>query len=198
VVDENTCPEPFHPYATSHRAAEDIVRAQHKAGTMRGLVVRLSNAFGAPADLSADCWSLLINGLTLQAVRALRMSLSTTGRQRRDFVPLSEVCRALSHLLQIPGSVNDVINLGAGWAPTALEVAGLIATRTEAVLFVRPEISLGVVTDEVGLNPLDYRIGRLRATGFELHDRENCVLQELDELIEFCRRNAKDIPSCDP
>jgi UDP-glucose 4-epimerase len=194
VVDEHTCPEPRHPYATSHRAGEDAVRSAHEARAIDGIVVRLSNSFGAPVDPDADCWSLLTNDLCRQAVNTRRAVLRSDGIQRRDFVPISEACRAIAHLLttQSSGLGDGVFNVGSGWVPTIIEMAELVATRVEAVLRFRPHIQKGSCTDAIGSGPLDFRSERLLATGFE--PRRGAIVEELDRLIAFCAQQAQMIP----
>ena len=194
TVDENTCPQPRHPYATSHRAAEDVVRLAQQAGRIEGLVVRLSNGFGAPADPAADCWSLVTSDLCLQAVRSRRLTLRTRGEQRRDFVPLAEVCRALTHLLVAPAAVckEEVLNLGGGWAPTLRELAALIAARVAAVLGFCPELHRGEGSDAIGPGLLEYRIARLLGTGFA--PDPTATTTELDRLIRYCQQHRESLP----
>ena len=50
VITEETCPTNLHPYATSHRAGEDVVLAAHQRGEIEGIVIRLSNGYGDVAD----------------------------------------------------------------------------------------------------------------------------------------------------
>jgi UDP-glucose 4-epimerase len=194
TVDESACPQPRHPYATSHRAAEDLVRHAQHSGRLEGLVVRLSNSYGAPLDPAADCWTLLTNDLCLQSVRARRLVLRTTGEQRRDFVPLTETCRALAHLLAVPAAhfQQEVVNVGGGWAPMLREMAALIATRVYAVLGFRPEVHVGERTDAVGTGLVQYRIARLRATGFD--PDPDAPVAELDRLIGFCQEYRESLP----
>jgi UDP-glucose 4-epimerase len=189
VVDELTCPQPRHPYATSHRAGEDVVRHAHGAAMIEGIVVRLSNSFGAPVDPSAHCWSLLINDLCLQSIRTRRAVLKTVGTQRRDFVGISEACRAIAHLLAVAASSlgDGVFNVGSGWTPTTLEVAEVVAARVEELLGFRPEIQKGAARDAVGDGSLQFRVQRLVNTGFEPH-RQACT-EDLDKLIAFCVRH---------
>jgi UDP-glucose 4-epimerase len=47
TITEATVPRPAHPYATTHRAAEDFVLAAHDRRALTGIVVRLSNGFGS-------------------------------------------------------------------------------------------------------------------------------------------------------
>ena len=194
VVDEDTCPQPRHPYATSHRAAEDVVRAAQYAGRLEGLVVRLSNSYGAPADSTADCWSLFTNDLCLQAVRSQRLVLDTNGEQRRDFVPLSEVCRALMHLLAVPARVcaSEVLNVGGDAARTLREMAACIAARVDAVLGFMPAVIVGERSDGVGNALLEYRSARLHASGFVPDPLAPTA--ELDRLIRFCQAHSGSLP----
>ncbi len=185
TITEETCPHPIHPYATSHRAAEDVVRAATAQGFVEGTVLRLSNAFGAPAKLETDCWGLLLNDLCRQAVVSGALVLRSSGKQRRDFISMTDACRAIRHCLQLPAtSIRDhVFNLGGQWSPTIVEAATFVADRFESRGHVRPEItSLPAVSEEKS-EPLDYRIDLLKSTGFV---PENDSTMELDGLITFC------------
>ncbi len=187
TLTEKTCPFPVHPYATSHRAAEDVVCAASFQGSIEGVVLRLSNAFGAPVLAEADCWDLLFNDLCRQVVVSDAMVLRSSGMQRRDFIALADVCRAIQHCLQLPAvSLSDrVFNLGGQWSPTILEAAVLVADRFEAQGRVRPAITKAVAANGERSEPLDYRIDLLKGTGFvPIMD----VMDELDGLINFCEK----------
>lgn len=186
VIAEETCPVSLHPYATSHRAGEDAVRSAHKNGEIEGIVIRLSNAYGAPADKEANCWMLLMNDLCRQAVTTRHMVLRSSGLQRRDFVPLTEVCRAVDHLLIRPAQelVGGVFNLGGEWSPTVWEVAGLVRERCAAMLGFQPELSR--IPPQAGetVAELDYRIEALRRSGFQ---PDTDRIAEIDRLLDFCK-----------
>lgn len=185
TITELTCAVPSHPYATSHRAGEDAVRAAGRAGEIEGLVLRLSNAFGAPARKEADCWMLLINDLCRQAVTTRRMVLRSSGLQRRDFVPLAEACRAIGHFLRMPSKTapGDVFNVGGGVSMTVWDVACLVGERCQAVLGFRPELQrVAPAPGEVSA-ALDYRIDLLRESGF---DPGADPADEIDRLLAFC------------
>ena len=99
----------IHPYATSHQAGEDAVLMENKKGSIKGIVVRLSNAFGAPIHNDVNCWTLLVNDLCKQAVNHQELVLSSSGRQKRDFVSLTNVCSAIIHLTEC--NLDDVDSL---------------------------------------------------------------------------------------
>jgi len=186
ILSEETCPMPVHPYATSHRAAEDTVLAAHRQGVLKGVVLRLSNSFGAPASVEANCWDLLFNDLCRQVVGSDGITLRSSGLQRRDFVPITDVCRAILHVLDLPvdASVQPLFNVGGNWSPTIYEVAQQVADRFEQKTGCRPEITRPAPAPGEMAQDLEYRSERLCRTGFRfVTDRT----QELDDLIEFCR-----------
>jgi UDP-glucose 4-epimerase len=188
-VDEQTLPRPRHPYASSRLAAEHALRAATFGQALEGIVVRLSNAFGAPATADADCWALVCNDLARQAVTTQRAQLSSDGTQRRDFIPMSEACRALVHLLELPATAigEGIFNVGGAFAPTLREMAGLIAGRAGLRLGVDVAVVTGAARDAVGAAPLEYCVSRLYDSGFKA--RPAAVTQELDQLVDYCTRH---------
>lgn len=185
-IDENMLPRPRHPYATSHRAAEDAVLAAHDEEKLIGLVLRLSNGFGAPAHPDVNRWSLLVNDLCRQAVTQHSLTLRSAGLQRRDFVTLQDVGRAFSHVLDLGRKQvgNGVFNIGGAWAPRVIDMVELIQERCLAVLgftpdIIRPEPGAGEVTME-----LDFRIDRLLSSGFELSGN---AAAEIEATLLLCR-----------
>lgn len=190
VVDEEVEPKPSHPYGRSHLAAEQVMRAAHARGELDAVVIRLSNSFGAPANAAPEAWKLVLNQLGRQAVRERRMTLATAGNQRRDFIAMSEVCRALRHLCVAPATAlrAGLFNVGGEWAPTIADAAGAIAKRVTAKLGFTPPVVRGAVADPVGAGPLDFRCQRLRDSGFAaLADSRDA---ELDRLISSCEHES--------
>ncbi len=186
VITEDTCPAGLHPYATSHRAGEEVVRDASGRGEIEGLVIRLSNAFGPPAHADVDCWVLLCNDLCRQAVTTGRMVLSTPGLQRRDFITLTDTCRAIHYLLALPASKagNGVFNLGGNWSPTVLELAGTLRAAASAVLRTEVELSAPATPPAAAPQPLRFGIDKLAGTGFVL-TRDHS--SEINQLLEFCK-----------
>ncbi len=176
-----------HPYAASHLAGERAVLLAGEKGTIAPVVMRLSNSYGAPAHRDANCWMLLVNDLCRQAVVEKALTLKTSGLQRRDFIPLAEVSRAVEHLLTIPRELMSgrVFNVGGNWAPTVLEMAELIQQRSEVVLGERPSLSHAIATKGELTPDLEYLTEAFRSTGFEPRtDRA----AEIDGLLRFCER----------
>lgn len=189
TITEESLPRPVHPYAISHRTAEDVVLAANREGTFRGFVVRLSNGIGAPININVDRWSLIGNDLCRQVVTTNEIRLKTSGIQERDFIALSDVARAVSHIIRLPDEAigDGLFNLGGERSVSILQLATLIQQRCRAVLgftppIVRPDPNFG----EKPAPPLNYSIAKLKATGFTVQGR---LEDEIDGTLLFCKKN---------
>ena len=130
-ITEDSPTKASHPYATSHQAGEDAVLTESKKGNIKGIVVRLSNAFGPPVYNDVNCWTLLVNDLCKQAVNQQQLVLNSSGKQKRDFVSLANVCSAIIHLTEcdLDGVDSHLFNIGGNWAPSILEMSKKFAQR---------------------------------------------------------------------
>ena len=191
VISEETCPASFHPYATSHLVGEDVVRFAHQLGEIEGIVIRLSNAYGAPAHLDANCWMLLVNDLCRQGLMTQRMVLQSSGLQRRDFITLTDACRAIAHLLELPASKlgDGLFNVGGRWTPTVLEITQHVAERIYSATDQKPGIFRKADKSTGSPEMFDYRMEKLIETGLSVNGIDN-VDQEIDGLIQFCLRHV--------
>ncbi len=183
-IDETTLPKPVHPYAISHKVAEDFVLAAHERKEIEGIVVRLSNSFGVPVTPDINRWTLLVNDLCRQAAKSGELHLNSSGAQLRDFITLDDVTRAVNHLLQISTVqlADGLFNLGSGKTMSILEMTKRIAGRWQALT--GREIPI-VRHADVSIPPpeLNYRCDKLVATGFELVSEVN---REIDDTLKLC------------
>lgn len=181
-LDEQTLPRPTHPYSWTHRAAEDIVLG---ARGLRGIVLRVSNAVGAPRDTAANCWMLITNDLCREAVVEGTLTLRGSGRDARDFLPLPDVIDATRHVAELDdaGLGERLFNVGAGATCTTRQIAERIAVACDGVIGRRPTLSFDEAAG-VGTPPgFDFRIDRLAATGFSPANRLDAALEE---ILQFC------------
>ncbi len=186
-IDESTLPRSRHPYASSHRAAEDVVLAA--AGHLSPVVLRLSNGFGAPMHRGANCWKLLVNDLCSQAVADRTMTLRSSGLQKRDFITMRDVAGVVSHMMDLDRTVlgDGIYNVGGGRSMRVLEMAEAIQRRSVEVLGYLPEIVRPEPAESEANPDLEYRIGKLLATGFSFQgDFEG----EIDSTLRLCRDGA--------
>lgn len=182
-IDETTLPRCKHPYATSHRAAEDVVLAA--SDNAASIVLRLSNGFGCPAHAAVNSWMLLVNDLCRQAITLGSMTLRSSGLQRRDFVTLHDVGRAVSHMLNMPDVKigNGIFNVGGGRSMPVIEMAEIIQSRCTALMGFTPEI-IRPAPKPNEMNPtLEYKIDKLLESGFTLNGN---FQGEIDGILMMC------------
>lgn len=177
---------PGHPYAITHKAAEDFVLAKGDRGEIEAVVVRLSNAFGWPTWAGVDRWTLVLNDLCRQAVVDRALTLRSSGRQERDFVCLGDAAAAIRHLLDVPTAAlgDGIFNLG-GETATVLAMAERVRARAARVLGYMPTLSVGTDADGTAPPPLRFDSGRLAATGFTWRGD---VDGEIDGMLRLCQR----------
>jgi UDP-glucose 4-epimerase len=189
VITEETVTNNLHPYATSHRIGEDLVRNAHQKNEIKGIVIRLSNAFGAPMHKEANCWMLLANDLCFQAIKSKQLFLHTNGLQFRDFITLSDTVKAIEYLIgcQISKLGDGLYNLGGSQSLRVIDFAQNIAKRCNIVYGYEPNITRSKdATSYDLLEPLDYRIDKLLEAGFQLQGNGN---DEIDATLRFCHNN---------
>jgi len=149
----------------------------------------MSNAFGAPLDVRANCWQLLANDLSMQAVVKGTLRLTSSGVQSRDFVPLWYVCSVTEKLirLQFPQDSYRVFNLG-GSSMTVREFATLVQAQASTLLgkLVQLEIPPEMAPQEK--QALDYCSRKLTDyLGLSSPEMES----EINDLLLFCLEICK-------
>ncbi len=183
-IDELSLTRPVHPYAITHRTAEDFVLAAN-AHKPIGIVLRLSNGFGAPLHPDIDRWSLLVNDLCRQAVTKRKLVLKSTGTQQRDFITLLDVCRTVRHFLFFHENKNidGLFNVGGELTMSVIKMTELIQDRCHNTLGFKPEIIKPAIEQEDQEKNLYYNIDKLKSTGFKLHGDP---VHEIDSMLRFC------------
>ena len=184
VIDERVLPRPLHPYAITHKFSEDFVLAAHDLGRIQGVVLRLSNAFGVPANHYMDRWTLLVNDLCRQAVSTGVLRLKSDGKQWRDFITLTDVARATHHLLpcNLEQVEDGLFNLGGHMPMTVYAMASRVAMRWQLLTGRLIDIVCGQAAGN-DFPALDYRCDKLLATGFSL---TSPIDEEIDNTLRFC------------
>ncbi|MBF0427588.1 MAG: NAD-dependent epimerase/dehydratase family protein [Magnetococcales bacterium] len=186
LITEESCPRNRHPYATSHRAGEDVVLYAWQQGLVDGLVIRLSNAYGRPMHPAVDCWMLLVNDLCRQAVSCGEMVLKTSGEQPRDFIALSDLCRLLENYLNrlLPEPAGRVVNVGSGRSVLVLEMAKRIQKRCMITLGISPALRYPLSQGGTPALELCYQ-GQWGGETMPSCDPENDG--EIDALLQVCQ-----------
>ena len=187
VITEKSCTNNLHPYATSHKAAEDCVLQANLDGKLQGFVFRLSNAVGAPLDKEVNCWMLLTNDICRQAVSKKEIILHSDGSQMRDFVPISTVAQVVGHFATTDvGTSNFLYNLGSGISYSVNEVASIVKDRCTNKFGYSMNINKSLNSRCNRVLNLNYKIDLLKQS-MSLYD--NSLIDEIDDILEFCHNN---------
>nr|WP_255535299.1 SDR family oxidoreductase [Polynucleobacter sp. AM-26B4] len=184
-ISEDVCPRNLHPYASSHLAGENLLLADNQ---LTGIVLRLSNSFGAPVKKDTDCWTLVINDLCRQAVEKKNITIRSDTSQLRDFIALSDVTLAIEHFINLPlkNNIDNVFNLGGNLVLNLREVSELVATRCSVIFGYKPGIKYTDQSKEFSRCFLNYQVQKLLSTGFNL---KNPIEKEIDDLLLYCKKN---------
>lgn len=183
-IDESVTPHPRHPYASTHREAEDIVLGTRDLG---GVVLRLSNAIGFPMDERANCWRLVGPNLCRQAVESNHLTLLGDGSAMLDFICMSDAVRAIAHILELPDHAlgDGLFNVSTGRSIPVIALAERIASVSERVLGTKPEISISKGSSGETQALHSYISDKIAGTGFLL---KGDLDSELTETLLQCRK----------
>lgn len=186
--DENTITRPVHPYAITHKCAEDYVLAYSSGKGMSNTVVRLTNSFGGAAFPTANRWTLLVSDLCRSAVNTGKMTLLGDGTQLRDFICLHDVCAATAHLMNLIDvkTSGQIFNLGAGHSISVWDMAMLVKHRAEEVLG-RPIDLIRKFPSGFESVKLTISIEKLLSSGFTLKNDVEC---EINSTIQYFKTYA--------
>ena len=189
-IDEATPPRPVSDYAVSKLLGEGYCYRASAATPMSVAVLRPSNGYGAPLFPSADCWMLVINDFCRRAVEQGEILLTSAGTQRRDWVALSDIVRAV-RLLASPELPKEplggmVYDVGAGNSVSVREIADMVAS-VFAEEFGRA-VPVHVAPDAPAAapgGPMDYGSERIAALGFvpvaEMREEIRAILRFVTE-----------------
>ena len=188
VITEETPTSPFHPYAITHRAAEDLVSFFNHYHKMKTLIFRLSNGYGYPMDADINRWTLVFNDLCRQAVTSGRIVLKSSGKQHRDFISLHDVARAVYHFLfAVPDKWGDgLYNLGGNCSMSILDVAEKISDvyrkkyKKEMLEIKTGQDDSGSITPE----PVKYSVEKIAGTGLTLKGN---MISEIERTMRVCK-----------
>ncbi len=189
TVTEHVIPAPRSAYSITRLACEHILASA--IGDESLVVLRLSNAVGAPADISVQRWTLLANDLCLRAASGRPLELRTPDQQR-DFVGVTDVARIVTAACD-PGLLDaGTYNLASGETMTVYEFARLVADQSDIEGMGRPQIVLPPTVTEVAPHQggaTRYRIDTRRLASFGLVT-STPLTEAVAETLRLCREAA--------
>jgi UDP-glucose 4-epimerase len=179
IIDEDSLTKPNHPYSISKYNSEIRLQQLIKESKIKLIVIRLSNSFGSPIYLNSNCWMLLMNDIAKQIILNKQIVLNSDGKQRRDFISINNVCRAVNHLVNTDLG-NSVFNLGGEWTPTINEIATTMQSLSKKYVGNHPKIKRIYTNTNSKSVKFSFKIDRIKKTGFHL---KNNNLNEIENLI---------------
>ncbi|MBL0059827.1 MAG: SDR family oxidoreductase [Elusimicrobia bacterium] len=186
VLREDTPPAPGHPYALGRYLGECVADYFRSNKGLPVLRLRLSNAMGAPADVSVPRWSLLFNDLCDQVVRTGKIVLKSPGNQKRNFITLEDTARAVSFLLRRPKRWPDqgLLHVGHPRAMTLREAAESVAGVAQKIWGVSVPVEIPAMTPRAP--SWTFSVQRLQRMGFSWRNR---IEWEIESTLRLCRRS---------
>ena len=185
-ITENISPKNKHPYSTSNLAGEESVIQAHLSGKIQGVVLRLSNCIGAPKDVNSNCWMLLVNDLCKQIIEHQKMKLNSNGKQLRNFITITDVCRVVNLFteLNFKSNENTIFNVG-NKTISIIEMAEIIQKRCKLILGFSPKLEIKN-QENVRVENFQYKTDKLDSIGFK---SQISYEEEIDNLLIFCKNH---------
>ncbi len=191
TLTEDMRPEPRSSYAIARLASEHLA-AMLTAASSELVVLRLSNAVGAPDHPTVDRWTLVANDLCRQGARLGRLELHSSGVQWRDFIALSDVVAILTAASRIEEPVvpPGTYNMGTGNPVTIRALAEMIQDAFERCSGRRPELH---APDPGPERPAPYRVCVQRAAEHGLR-ASRPLSAAVEETVRFCLEHREELP----
>jgi UDP-glucose 4-epimerase len=188
LLTESTKVHPATTYAKTHFQAEQaLMESQEK---IKGIVLRLANAIGAPVHPQVNVWNLVTNDLCLQAVRNRSMKLNSSGNQERNFVSIAYLTSAIRSLLlrssDLPAKTS-ILNMGGSRNITIWQFAQLIQQRCQAILGYTPTLTRPTNTTEDLSNQKSFIFDCARIQSWVGEEQASMLSQAVDETLLFCK-----------
>ena len=183
-ISENTLPVTIHPYAITHKAAEDYVIAATHQKKINGIILRLSNSFGTPVSPDVNRWTLLANDLCRQAIEKESLTLNSNGCQYRDFICLTDVEEIINFIVSDPDKLNKVIYNMGGKTMRVLDMAELIVQKYSLLFGKNIPINTPQGAETSSEPLLSYSSNLIQSEGCLI---KNDFKSELRELLIFCK-----------
>ncbi|PKD16248.1 hypothetical protein APR41_10715 [Salegentibacter salinarum] len=189
-LNEYTQAVPSHPYSITHRCAEDYVIAYFHKHNLNTKVVRLSNSFGYPAFPTANRWTLLINDICKSIVEDRSFKIKSNRLQERDFISLSNVCKAIEKLIDysIPEGDNRIFNLSNGKSRTLFEIGLWIKKIAENYFGEEIQFSFDASKD-LPIIPLKLSSQKIKKSGWNPTPHKD--VDEIQQTFDFFIKKNK-------
>jgi UDP-glucose 4-epimerase len=173
-----------HPYASSHRAGEDgLLSVSQTEFFFKGVVLRLSNGVGAPANRNSNCWMLAVNDFCRQLIENGKIEVNSPQGVERDFFPISLLCNTISSIINLDKMDERIINVSSAKTMSLIEIIELITKRSEKLFGFEPEVEFknkDLISNKVNLKISNNKLRKIVKI-------EDSLELEIDQLLLRCK-----------
>ena len=137
IIEENSGLYNYHPYAITHRIAEDFILMALKNNLIKGGIIRLSNSFGSPVLWDLDSWKLVINDMCKQAILLRTIKIKSNINLERNFISINKIEKFIDYELKNLYFFNEypqIVNLGYERNYSLIQIAIIIKDKCQ-ILF---------------------------------------------------------------
>jgi UDP-glucose 4-epimerase len=141
TITEESPARPENDYGLNHLFGEQVCELESTRHGLRTTILRPANVYGCPVSRTVDRWSLVPTCFVREALTSGKITLRSSGLQRRDFVSLRQVAAACGNVINSSDTGCRVRNVATGethgvidaarWTVEAFKAAGLPAPEVE-------------------------------------------------------------------
>jgi UDP-glucose 4-epimerase len=190
-VNEGSTVNPLHPYAYTHKQAEDQLFSAVKEKKISGVVLRLSNMVGPPLTTKANCWILLLNDVCKQAVTKQSITIYGNPYEQRDYLSIDVLNKILIKFLSIDllksSNIDCVYNVGSGRSYSVSNIVDMVSNRCKFLFGFNPKIIYK--REPIKVKLFNYNVSKIKlALNLQVNRRED-LRDSIDEVLLFCKEN---------
>jgi UDP-glucose 4-epimerase len=123
---EDMKPEPEDPYGIAKYAVEMELEAAHRMFGLNYTIFRPHNVYGEHQNIG-DRYRNVIGIFMNQIMQGQPMTIFGDGTQTRAFSYISDVAPVIARSIEVPGSCNQIFNIGADTPYSVNELAEVVA-----------------------------------------------------------------------
>ncbi len=189
VIKESYNSMPVNTYALTHLLSENICNYYNNITNIDCINLRLSNSYGSPVFSENNCWWLVLNDLCKTAYQEKRIKLISDGSPLRDFIHISDICRATELLIKSKNDFkNNIFNISSGETLSVLELAH--AVKSIYLKRYNREIEIHLPDNSLSKNPHNIKDqekfvidnSRITALGFE---KKLSLKMGINEIFDY-------------
>ena len=122
---ENEKTDPKYPYAKSKLIAEQLIHHWYKIYDINYISLRLFNVYG-PRSRTNSAYGAALGVFIKQKLSKKPFTIIGSGKQKRDFIYVTDVCNAFYKALKNKKETSSIFNIGKGFARSVNEMVKIL------------------------------------------------------------------------